>query len=479
MRPTCPPPTKQYVAAQRAEHTKLDAGCPDAYAVLREQAPFWMLQAQIAYSVPDSSEDCADFEMKKVEKEYNTVSFTDTITKLQQDMQPGHLPGGGYLAMGSFFKGSGNAANTLRLQGRYYLTAVGSADWTMKNEWSHVEFAPRDSYILAFSGTENIPKPSFEAGEDFDWRPVEVPADFYPPGYVGPKAHNAMFEGVTCGETMTGALMQAGFVLAGTDSPNVGRPKEITIVGHSLGGGQAQLAAVHIALKYNAKVRVITYESIMAFTPETAKWIVEGSEGSHPHDKLIWPCEHTVTTAFPDVGGKIAAQRWVENDSPLSAAPLLLPAGGPVCLACNLCCWPYKFNLVGCWPFNSKLGDGYISKALVLSGFKAKLSASGKATAGGGPCAGCTGNGGPPYDDCEFDFHEMGRTYVTKGARRLRWFTCFPPCVLCNSIDRSQSHQQKFLLWMLYKGAYQNKTQGPAFNESKYVPSVWKHPPNQ
>jgi len=498
MRPTCPPPTKEYIAAQRAELTKPDVDV-GRHGVLREQAPFWMLQAQIAYSVPDASKDCRLFNLNPIWRppnntnEYNTVSFYQTLKNLQQDMQPGSRLDGGFLAMGSFFYDCGNSVQKSRLDGRYFLTAVGSTDWTIPNEYTLVDpiFAPSGSFILAFAGTQPA-LPEF--GEDFDWRPEEAPCDFYPVGYAGKKvwsyksmlkAHKAMFDGVKNGDNpmkgVTEALETemadggAGFVPAGPGLP--GSPnKEITIVGHSLGGAQAQIAAVHIALKYNAKVRVITYESIMAFTPETAKWIAEGSEGARPPDKLIWTDDDAMPTAFPDAGGKIAAQRWVENDSPLSAAPLLLPAGGPVCLACNLCCWPHKFNLVGCWPFNSKIGGGYLSKALVLSGFRAKLSAKSKQTAGGGPCAGCTGNGGPPYEDAEFEFHEAERTYVTKGASRLRFFTCFPPCVLCNSGIRSLSHLQPFLLWMLYKGAWQNADapQNHYPPTSKYVPRVTK-----
>ena len=205
-----------------------------------------------------------------------------------------------------------------------------------------------------------------------------------------------------------------------TGSPNGNEAKMITIVGHSLGGAQAQLAAVRIALEYKAKVRVITFESILAFTPESAASIA---------DKLVWPVDPS--TDFPPEGGKITAQRWVEDDSPATAAPLIFPAMGPACLGpLNLCCWPNKYRLVGCSPFNNKLGEGYISKALILRGFKAKATTRflGTEDAGGGLCACLNGKGGPPYRDSEFEFEVSDkRTYVTKGADRLRWFTCFPP----------------------------------------------------
>jgi len=81
--------------------------------------------------------------------------------------------------------------------------------------------------------------------------------------------------------------------------------KQITIVGHSLGGAQAQLAAVQIALIYKAKVRVITFESILAFTPEAAAQIAEGDE-----KLIVGPMgSSSPTTAFPPEGGKITAQR--------------------------------------------------------------------------------------------------------------------------------------------------------------------------
>ena len=103
------------------------------------------------------------------------------------------------------------------------------------------------------------------------------------------------------------ALMRAGFVLAGPGSPNVGHPKEITIVGHSLGGAQAQLAAVEIAAKFLAKVRVITFDSILAFTPEGAQKVVDtfivGPDGVDVSG------EAAPTVKFPAEVGKITAQR--------------------------------------------------------------------------------------------------------------------------------------------------------------------------
>ena len=183
MRPTCPPPTKQYVAAQRAEHTKPDAGCPDPNAVLREQAPFWLLQASIAYSVPDNCDNCEAFKMKPMEgEEYNTVSFKETLTKLQQEMQPSDIDDRKYLAMGSFYRDRDNSAKKPALEGRYFLTAVGSANWTIAP--SKLVFAPSGSFILSFAGTEGL---NYEVVEDFDWRPVEAPCDFYPDEYAGPK----------------------------------------------------------------------------------------------------------------------------------------------------------------------------------------------------------------------------------------------------------------------------------------------------
>ena len=74
--------------------------------------------------------------------------------------------------------------------------------------------------------------------------------------------------------------------------------------------------------------------------------------------------------------------RWVEDDSPLTAAPLLTAAGFNLCplpflWPCNFCSpafWKYKYRLVGCWPFNGNLGRGYLSKALVISGYQAGIS---------------------------------------------------------------------------------------------------------
>ena len=84
--------------------------------------------------------------------------------------------------------------------------------------------------------------------------------------------------------------------------------KQITIVGHSLGGAQAQLAAVQIAKVYKAKVRVITFESILAFTPEGAQKVVDdfivGPDGVPDVSGKAEP-----TIKFPAEAGKITAQR--------------------------------------------------------------------------------------------------------------------------------------------------------------------------
>ena len=115
------------------------------------------------------------------------------------------------------------------------------------------------------------------------------------------------------------ALESAGFAFrppapgphAKPGSPIIGGDKMITIVGHSLGGAQAQLAAVAIATKFLAKVRVITFDSILAFTPESAARIAGevGGEGLivGPDGALAINAEPTVQ--FPVDACKITAQR--------------------------------------------------------------------------------------------------------------------------------------------------------------------------
>ena len=59
--------------------------------------------------------------------------------------------------------------------------------------------------------------------------------------------------------------------------------------------------------------------------------------------------------------------RWVEDDSPASIAPFVWPMIG--------CCpfSPNKTKYAGCYPYMSTIGDGHISKALILSGYHAGL----------------------------------------------------------------------------------------------------------
>ena len=76
-----------------------------------------------------------------------------------------------------------------------------------------------------------------------------------------------------------------------------------------------------------------------------------------------------------------------------------------------------------------------------------------------------------PYPDCSFEFRISDeRTYKTKGARRLGCVGFF----FCEGA-RTKNHGQPFLLWMLYKGAYQNED-APNYllggKVSQYVPQV-------
>ena len=130
--------------------------------------------------------------------------------------------------------------------------------------------------------------------------------------------------------------------------------------------------------------------------------------------------------------------------------------------------WKYKCKLVGCWPFNGKLGHGYISRALIISGYQAGISGGPPTTIG---C--CLGKKEEPYPDCSFalDISEE-REYVTKGASRLGW-----PCYTTCELARALNHGQSFLLWMLYKGAYQNEDaliSKPTLRKvSQYDPKVY------
>ncbi|EOD12281.1 hypothetical protein EMIHUDRAFT_424205 [Emiliania huxleyi CCMP1516] len=121
---------------------------------------------------------------------------------------------------------------------------------------------------------------------------------------------------------------------------------------------------------------------------------------------------------------------------------------------------PNKTKYAGCYPFMRKIGYGHISKALILSGYHSGLLPCG----GGTPtwtnlgcipknlCFLCESN--PTYpDDSFYSKPPEDRMYVTKAANLWRCFFCgyllCAPGTVCN-------HRGQFLLWMLYKGAYQN-----------------------
>lgn len=79
---------------------------------------------------------------------------------------------------------------------------------------------------------------------------------------------------------------------------------KITVVGHSLGGAKAQLAAVYLANKYKASVRLVTFCSVRVFGTDSARQVF---------GELIQPVHGSDTNfgvGFPGAG-LIAAQRWI------------------------------------------------------------------------------------------------------------------------------------------------------------------------
>jgi len=85
---------------------------------------------------------------------------------------------------------------------------------------------------------------------------------------------------------------------------------EITVVGHSLGGAKAQFAAVEIANRFKARVRLVTLESLSAFGTTSARriWdeLIVGHEPGMPDNRF----DNRFGADAPPAG-QIAAQRWV------------------------------------------------------------------------------------------------------------------------------------------------------------------------
>ena len=166
MKPALPKPTAEYMAAKRAE-CKQASPCDDdkANGILREQAPFWMNQATLAYSVPNTCEDinchlkegtgipfptCShkpNYNKANGTQEYNSVTFDAAIQQVNDMLVGTNVsmqnpdatsdpppPVGKYLAMGSFFKNEDAKDNdphvnkhgkqTAKLQGRYFPRSV-------------------------------------------------------------------------------------------------------------------------------------------------------------------------------------------------------------------------------------------------------------------------------------------------------------------------------------------------------------------
>lgn len=186
-------------------------------------------------------------------------------------------------------------------------------------------------------------------------------------------------------------------------------------------------------------MRLITYDGTLAFDGASARWV---------HDHLVAVED---STAFPADAGKITSLRWVHDQSAVSVAPLI-PRG------CSFWC-------------GAGLGAGFISKALVMSGptsqkgpvshdAEAKVSPS---KPGDGPplrdrqflCFSCCGKEKEKYPPGDFVFKVKERTYVTSAARRLRYCGCCGCCAGAGLVN----HLHPFLLWTLYKGAWQSTNQ--------------------
>ena len=183
MKPAVPKPTAEYMAAKRAECKKASPCDDKAKKEMREQAPFWMSQASIAYSVPDKygQPGVEDIPLpgKYGPLTYNTVEFDES----RQIVNSGNASRG-YLSMGSFFSSIDNEPNSNinidNVTGRYFLVAAGEEGWSIGD----TEFAPPHSFILAFAGTEPPTQTSSSSGIPFcegfqDGIPlIKAPVDF-------------------------------------------------------------------------------------------------------------------------------------------------------------------------------------------------------------------------------------------------------------------------------------------------------------
>ena len=120
-------------------------------------------------------------------------------------------------------------------------------------------------------------------------------------------------------------------------------------------------------------MRLITFDSILAFTPESAcdidKCMIDKDAiGDFPAAGKINSQRCVIQRRRARVWANARGERqrlhvinrWVMDASYASIAPFICPMMGLPCL-----------SPVGCYPFLSKLGDGHISEALVLRGYNA------------------------------------------------------------------------------------------------------------
>jgi len=161
--------------------------------------------------------------------------------------------------------------------------------------WHHGDY-----FLLVFAGTDFLDMNDVKADLNALFKKVDLGLGMGDGSYW---AHSGFVDSYK--EVWNNGLKEAVKGLASTG-------KRILVTGHSLGGAQANLAAVEIAHTSQAKVQLVTFGSPRVFSSDDADWI---------QGNLLDRASVAVQGATAPSNGKLSVQRFAMSGDPVPYVP--------------------------------------------------------------------------------------------------------------------------------------------------------------